>query len=208
MVDLGVTKDTVMTNVISGKSYICDAPDESHEVEYPHTYFDKKLKPVIKIRGKSSTTVDAYRRAARSIVNGQQGSIEYILGYLYKVGQTIKGELQRDWESFGIKIGKVGDVVTPMHLVTVEFDETDSYPEIAKTEISSDKEDHWLLLSILGAPRYKRAGENQTVATALVETFNSLYKQGTFDYPKEFGFDSIILHNNIPIYKTKSYSIQ
>lgn len=191
MTDKGVTKDCVMKNVNTNKEYTCDAPDETHEVEYPHTFFNAKEKPKLQIRGNSETGLDAYRRAAKAIVVGGGGSIEYVLGYLYEVGKTIEEELLKDWNTFGINIGVKGHKVTPMSLLDVTYDESDAYGAVDKLDPATDAEDHWLLLSLLGAPRLKRGGKNTTVTGALIEAYNQLFKLGTFEYPKDYTFGGI-----------------
>lgn len=108
------------THIASKRVATLDYRDIGAEVSYPSDWFEKNGVH------QPSTTVPKFEGDIGDLIKAVKGGIgsvsltmKTVKMYLHHFGESMEERLEEDWTSFGVEIGKKGEVVGPWNLVTI-----------------------------------------------------------------------------------------
>lgn len=160
-------------------------------VAYPHDFFtEKNPKPKLQLSLWKGANLEQYRKAVKSMVTGNAGSIEIILGYLYFLAESIQEQMNENWKSFHMVIpsGKVN----PNMLLEILKKDDGEMGDVDQVDASAE-EDGWLLISILSIARLERANDlNQR--RSILTAIQNVLRQGNHGTPAQYSITRMDKH--------------
>ncbi|QKV49531.1 nucleoprotein [Bughendera virus] len=141
-------------------------PQETTSIQYASTWFknNKGRKPMLQISYRNVETLDLLQHAAYGLETGNLNG-ELATAVLHRVLGKENHQLNVEWKSFGVLIGRLGEEINPWSLVEIhEKDGVLENNEINKN-ITEDDSD-WIAFYICFLYRFSRA-TNQAYKDAL-----------------------------------------
>ncbi|AJN08918.1 N protein [Ekpoma virus 2] len=155
-----------MFSTLSNKTLSCALPQDDSTYQYPADYFkNQKKRPIVRLP-KPLHTLDELRLIIKGGLRASKLDTSHILMYMRLVLETIKEDVQREWESFNLKLARVGDQIGPLDLLEIE-DYDEKQRDGTKDQAGDREDDHWIMLILLGFYRINKISHNQYRASMI-----------------------------------------
>lgn len=134
--------------------------------QYPHEKLGKGNKPSIQLI-RVYKDLDSAREDVADRLSKGSLTAKHAAHYLYLVFSKVEYELEEDWETYGITLGKKGDKVTINNLVDWELTGTATDGQSSQVK---EEDDPWLCVLAAGHLRLAAARVWQTYQTSVQTT--------------------------------------
>ncbi|AJR28390.1 nucleoprotein [Sweetwater Branch virus] len=169
------------------------SPSETIDVQYCSDHFEKngRQKPKLNVP-KLPIGIQDLRALIKGGFKSNDLKIQHVIAYLQHVASNFKGELQENWESFGVKIGNRGDTINPLDLVDVTYYD-DKLIDGVKSNDASEADDIWMTFACLSIYRLARTQNVQHRSNLLMRINTQL---------ASFSSNALKLTDNVSLYNS------
>ncbi|AFR23533.1 nucleocapsid protein [Adelaide River virus] len=146
-------------------------PSDTTTPQYPADFFNKNnhQKPTVRVTQRGYKIQELREIISNGIVQDDLNS-HHVVRYMELIMEDITDTLDEDWNSFGVKIGRKGDKITPLSLVNVMIEE-DELIDGKRNNGVNKKDDKWIMLVITSYYRFAFS-QNQNHRSNLITKLN------------------------------------
>ncbi|AEI17641.1 nucleoprotein [Obodhiang virus] len=129
-------------------------PSDSTTPQYPSEFFDKNnyQRPTVRVT-QGGYKIQELREILSNGILQDDINPHHVVRYMELIMEGITDTLDDDWTSFGVKIGKKGEKITPLSLLNIMIEEDDLIDGKRNNDVTK-KDDKWIMLIITSYYRF------------------------------------------------------